>query len=136
MAHDKVSRLYHRDFSAWDLSVVHEKLISKLNLKKKIKGSISHYAFNSLNDYHAKAIQYAEMSAVKYYAEGRKAGWIKRFFSPVFNSLKSYILHLGFLEGKEGISIAKTIAHYTWLKYDQLHKMNKETETALVTGEK
>ena len=125
MGLDKVTRIYNRNHCSWDLSIVHEKLESKTNQRIKLKGYVSHYAFKSLEDYHTKAIQYAEMSAEKYFAEGRKASFIKRFFSPVFNSVKSYVFHLGFLEGRNGISIARTIAYYTWLKYDHLSKMTQ-----------
>jgi glycosyltransferase involved in cell wall biosynthesis len=133
MAHDKVTRLYNRNYSSWDFSIVHEKLLSKSARSVKINGHVLHFAFDDLKDYHAKAIQYAEMSAEKYFAEGKKAGVIKRFLSPVFNSLKSYILYCGFLQGKQGFSIAKTIWHYTWLKYDLLNKMNRRSQPSFAS---
>jgi glycosyltransferase involved in cell wall biosynthesis len=123
MGADKVTRIYNRKYNSWDLSAVHEKLESGNSNIKKIGGHVSHYAFASVNDYRTKLEQYAEMSAEKYFDEGRRASFSKRYLSPLFNSIKSYIFHLGFLEGRLGFEIAKTIAYYTRLKYSRLFQL-------------
>ena len=122
--YDSVSRIYNRLHCQWDLTLVHEKLIGKDTKKKFIQGPIIHYAFRNLADYRVKTCLYAQMSADKYKAEGRKASFVKRFISPLFNSVKSYVFQAGFLDGHHGFIIAKTIARYTWLKYYYLYQMN------------
>ncbi len=126
--YDSVTRIYNRQHCLWDLSLVHEKLVCQNKERKFIKGSIIHYAFRNVADYRVKTCLYAQMSADKYKAEGRRANFIKRFISPVFNSFKSYIFQGGFLDGHQGFIIAKTIARYTWLKYYYLHQMTLEQE--------
>ena len=137
---ERVTRIYHRNYCKWDLSLVHEKLISQNTISiKTIPGYITHYGLKSYEDYKNKAVLYAQLSAEKYFLEGRKAGLLKRFFSPLFNSLKSYIFQLGFLDGKRGFVIAKTIAQYSWLKYyylNQLHATANNKEPSFSTARK
>ncbi|MGZ5190068.1 MAG: hypothetical protein ACXWCZ_03555, partial [Flavisolibacter sp.] len=128
MGADKVTRIYHRDFTKWDVSLVHEKLGTDGMTKKFLNGHIDHFCFKSLDDYKTKAEQYALMSARKYFLEGKKAAPLKMIFSPLFNSIKSYIFHLGFLEGIKGIKIAGIIAHYSWLKYAYLQELQNKKE--------
>ena len=126
---EKVTRIYNREEFDWDLSLVHEKLEpSELAIKMTIDGHLDHFGLKNYEDYNKKSRLYALLSAEKYLFEGRKAGILKRIGSPVFNSLKSYIFQLGFLEGKRGFLVAKTIAWYSWLKYDYLQQMHAEME--------
>ena len=122
---ETVKRIYNRNYSQWDLTLVHEKLISATPEKKLIEGYIQHYGFRDTQDYNAKALLYAQMSAEKYFLQGRKTNLFKRFFSPFFNSIKSYIFQLGFLDGSIGWTSAKTIAWYSWLKYLYLRQFWK-----------
>ncbi len=124
---DKVIRLYNRNYASWDLTVVHEKLNGNCSVKK-ITGSLRHYSMKDIADYREKSVIYAKLSAQKYYAMGKQAGFIKRYISPGFNSIKSYIFQLGFLDGKTGFHLARAIAHYTWLKYEFLHQLSLQQE--------
>jgi len=68
------------------------------------------------------------MSAEKYFLQSKKTNLLKRSFSPLFNSAKSYIFQLGFLDGHAGWISAKTIAYYSWLKYFYLHQLLKASK--------
>jgi len=120
---ETVKRIYNRNYANWDRTLVHEKLKSLSPLKKILPGHIDHFGLKNEEDYKAKAILYAQMSAEKYFLRGKKSGLLKRFVSPIFNSLKSYVFLLGFLDGRKGWISAKTIAYYTWLKYSYLHQL-------------
>ena len=124
--YDHVVRIYHRHHCEWDKTLVHEKLVFTNGRKKQIPGYIIHYAFRNVADYKSKTAIYAQMSAEKYLLEERRAGFTKRFISPVFNSAKSYFFQLGFLEGRLGILVAVTIARYTWLKYYHLRRLRQQ----------
>jgi glycosyltransferase involved in cell wall biosynthesis len=123
---DKVIRIYHRRQAQWDLTPVHEKLTGKY-IKNKIPGHLIHYSTKSWEDYKEKLFYYAKLSADKYYEQGKRATLLKRCIAPVFNSLKSYIFQLGFLDGKTGFRLAVLMAYYTWLKYHYLYQfLNKQ----------
>jgi glycosyltransferase involved in cell wall biosynthesis len=124
---ETVKRIYNRNYAEWDLTPVHEKLIAPGATRKIIKGHIEHYGLKNAADYKAKAVLYAQMSAEKYFLQGRSAGLLKRIFSPFFNSVKSYVFQLGFLDGSQGWVSARTIAYYSWLKYFYLHQLIHES---------
>jgi len=125
---ETVKRIYNRNYAKWDLTLVHEKLLCNRPVKKKIAGHIYHHGSKNETDYKAKAVLYAQMSAEKYFLQGKKAGLLKRYLSPLFNSVKSYIFQFGFLDGKEGLIVARTIAYYSWLKYFYLHQLWKQAK--------
>ena len=130
---ETVKRLYNRNHAQWDLTLVHEKLESAKSSRKRIAGHIDHYGFKTEKDYRAKATLYAQMSAEKYLLQGKSAGFVKRYVSPAFNSTKSFIFQLGFLDGKIGWTSARIIAYYTWLKYLYLHQMVEASKTRSLT---
>jgi hypothetical protein len=82
-----------------------------------------HYSHKNYEDYKSKSALYAQMSAEKYALEGRKVSFAKKICSPVFNSLKSYVFQLGFLDGRMGARIALNIASYSWMKYFYLQQL-------------
>jgi glycosyltransferase involved in cell wall biosynthesis len=125
---ETVKRIYNRKYAQWDLTPVHEKLVSEKPEKKRIRGHIDHFGLKSKEDHKAKAVLYAQMSAEKYFLQGRKTYFLKRYFSPLFNAAKSYIFQLGFLDGANGWTIAKNIAYYSWLKYFYLHQLRKNAK--------
>ena len=90
-------------------------------MKKLIPGELLHYTMKDMEEYQAKTILYANLSAKKYADQGKKATWIKRYVSPVFSFIQNYLFRLGFLDGKEGLIIAYTSAKYVFLKYKFLH---------------
>jgi len=127
LGYEKVTRIYNRRFFQWDLSLVHEKLTGKSPMiRKRIDGEINHFGLKSLEDYLQKSKRYAQLSARKYRDEKRRIHPVKRYTSPLFNSLKSYIFQLGFLEGLRGYRMAGVIAQYSWLKYEYYEQLRKQ----------
>jgi len=123
---DKHIRLFNRQVAKWNTAEVHESLVYADKVKiSTIKGNILHYTVQDRDEYSAKTDKYARMNATKYMAEGKKAGFIKLYFSPVFSFIQHYIFRLGFLDGREGLLIAKTTAYYTFLKYRYLKELNR-----------
>jgi glycosyltransferase involved in cell wall biosynthesis len=121
---ESVVRLYNRQSAQWDLVPVHEKLQS-VAFRKKIKQPIDHFAIANIDEHAKKKEHYAHLSAQKYLQQNKKATLVKRFVSPLFNGVKSYVFQLGFLDGRDGWQVAKTTTYYTWLKYKYLRRLAK-----------
>jgi glycosyltransferase involved in cell wall biosynthesis len=121
--YDKVYRLYNLHQAAWDLMLVHENIIGDTISKKVLPGSLLHYTMKDFNEYQRKTILYAQLSANKYLAQGKKASLVKRFIAPVFSFVKDYFFRMGFLDGKEGFVIASTTSKYIYLKYKFLNSL-------------
>jgi glycosyltransferase involved in cell wall biosynthesis len=117
-------RLFNRTLVKWSETMVHETLILPANiLVKKVKGRLHHYSVKDLKEYDSKGIYYAKLSAKKYFNTGKRSNAIKLYLSPVFGFFKSYIIYLGFLDGRQGWNIAKTTLKNTRRKYYFLSQM-------------
>lgn len=117
-------RLFNRKMTLWNEADVHEELILPADgLIKELNGSILHRTWRNTEDYKSKMQRYALLGAEKYFKQGKKAGWFKLHLSPSFSFIRSYILKLGFLDGKAGWRCAKMIAYYTRLKYAKLKEL-------------
>jgi len=127
---DKHIRLFNRNQVQWNNVEVHENLVFPNDVRVTLlKGHILHYTVHSRQEYAEKMNGYARMNAKKYFDAGKRAGFLKRFFSPVFSFLQHYILRLGFLDGKEGFIIARTTSLYTYQKYHYLKVLNERSAT-------
>ncbi len=123
---DSHIRLFNRRQVKWNEAAVHESLIFPEAVKiTRLKGNVLHYTVRNRQLYADKMKNYAMMNARKYFESGKKANFFKQYFSPLFAFLQHYIFRLGFLDGKEGYTIAKTTGHYTYLKYRYLKELNQ-----------
>ena len=117
-------RLFNRNIVHWLDTTVHETLVLPPNVQvEKMDGYLHHYSVKDAVEYDFKNSLYAKLSAVKYFNNGKKAGFVKLYISPVFGFLKNYIFHLGFLDGREGWQIAKITLKNTRRKYYLLNQM-------------
>lgn len=121
---DYVYRLYNRTNAEWNLDDVHEMIVAKHRaIKELIPGNLLHYTIDDIEALEKKTERYARLSAQKYFAAGKKAGFFKTTVSPFFGFAKNYIFRLGFLDGKEGYQLAKVLAAYTKNKYKYLAEL-------------
>lgn len=119
-------RLFNHALVKWGETEVHETLLLPPHVEiKSLSGYIHHHSVTDIDDFKYKAIHYAQLSAAKYFKAGKKATFIKLHLSPVFGFLRNYIIRLGFLDGAEGLAIARVIYKNTRLKYTYL-KQYKE----------
>ncbi len=122
---DRVFRLYDRRYCCWDTTPVHEKLVAKGFAKKQLACSIIHFPVRKEADFTEKITRYALLTAQKYLLQKRNSNWVKRLLGPVYVFVQSYFFFLGFLDGKEGLIIARQLARYTRLKYLHLAFLQK-----------
>ena len=120
---DKIYRLYNRQNAHWNLMLVHENVIGDNIEKKMLAGSVLHYTMKDIATYQAKSIFYAQLSAQKYFEQGKKASEIKKIISPVFSFIQNYIFRFGFLDGKDGFTIAYIAATHNFNKYKFLNAL-------------
>ena len=109
--------------------MVHEQLIKPGEIVvKKLKGYVLHKTMKDLEDYRAKTIKYAMLSAEKYFRQRKTTSWFKLRMAPVFTFFNYYILKLGFLDGHAGYICARMTARYTFLKYMRLKELKDKSE--------
>ncbi|MDB5232895.1 MAG: hypothetical protein JWN76_3700 [Chitinophagaceae bacterium] len=120
---DKVTRLFNKQITHWNDAPVHEQLVSSIPVTAiKLKGFIHHYTTPDIASFRLKQERYAGMMADKYFAAGKKAGFLKLFLSPLFSFIKNYIFLAGWMDGRTGLNIALANSYYTYNKYRLLKK--------------
>lgn len=114
---EKKIRIFPKNKTFWDQSIVHEKLELN-NLKiQPVRGKIIENNPQSKEQYIQKLDFYARLCAEKYLQRNiQGSGW-KKIVSPVYNFIYNYIVRLGFLDGKEGLILCQLKAWYTFKKY-------------------
>lgn len=117
-------RLFNRTYVNWNDAPVHETLIIPHDTNvQKLTGYILHYTMNDMAEYSTKMTRYALLNAEKYFAQDKRASWLKRYMGGPFAFIKYYIFMLGFLDGWEGLVCARMTAYYTSLKYARLYEL-------------
>lgn len=119
-------RLFNRTKVKWSQANVHETLLlpDQTNMQR-LDGAIHHYSVKDRKECNSKALYYARLSAEKYLSAGKKAGMVNLYLSPIFSFIKSYLVFGGFLDGKEGLTIARITYKNKWLKYHYLSRLEK-----------
>lgn len=115
---DRQKRLFNRKQVNWDDAEVHEGLDIPAGVTvEKLDGCILHQTMRDIANYAAKTVNYATLSAEKYFRLGKRSNWAKIRLAPGFTFFKYYFIKLGFLDGHYGYVCARMSAHYTFLKY-------------------
>lgn len=90
-----------------------------------LQGDLLHYSYHSIDD-HLKQVDYFTTIAAKaYHARGRRAGLWRLVVSPVAKFIGAYVLQLGMLDGRTGLTIARISAYATYLKYAKLRALQQ-----------
>jgi glycosyltransferase involved in cell wall biosynthesis len=127
---DKKLRLFNKHFHHWGGFNPHDKIITLPEDKIiHINQDILHYSFKSYEQFKLQMEKFSIISAQSYFAKGKKASWLKIYGSAFIKFIKSYILKLGFLDGKEGWIICSKSTYYTYLKYKTLRNFWKSKTT-------
>ncbi|WP_369753461.1 glycosyltransferase family 2 protein [Flavobacterium sp. WC2409] len=117
---DKIFRLFHKGFATYATEkLVHEKLIT--NGKTAVfKNKLIHYSYPNYGSYKAKIIRYGELKAQEKFMQNDFPSILFQYLHPAYNFLFNYIVRLGFLDGKKGITICYLNAYSVFIRYKRL----------------
>ena len=118
---DRQRRVYRRDAAGF-AGIVHESL-KFAGTAGRIDGDLLHYTIRSFSEHEEKVERYTTLAAEQMYASGRRSWRAAMWLATPWNWLNCYVLHLGFLDGSRGWTIARMAARSTWLKFDKLGKL-------------
>lgn len=116
-------RFWNRTFGQWTDALVHEQVVLREGTATAtLKGHLLHYTADNVEQYRQHLSRFAAAAARAMYQQGRapaggaglRAAWM---------FVRSYLLRLGFLDGRNGWIIARLIAEYTYMKYDLLNTL-------------
>lgn len=117
-------RIFNRQKGNWNSTAVHEKIVMQPAASVlHLSGHILHIAYESKQEHLDKLKHYATLNANKLSAKPTSYLLFKMLFSPVSKFTTSFILKLGFLEGKQAWQYAVLMSYETYLKYYLALKM-------------
>lgn len=120
-------RLYDRRRGRWRGDYVHEGI--ELDGKvERFKGDLLHYTVRDASDHHLRIDRYTTLAARQSYAQGKRASVGSIMLVPLATFIRSYVFKLGFLDGLQGLAIARFAAHYAFLKNLKLWEMSHKQQ--------
>jgi glycosyltransferase involved in cell wall biosynthesis len=117
-------RLFNRKKTQFSNHFVHEKVCLDHVKEIKINEPIEHYSYLEIKDFLRKCQVYTDLFAKQ--NKGRPSSFTKAFSHGLFAFIKTYLIKLGFLDGKEGFIIASYQAQTAFYKYLKLAELNKK----------
>jgi glycosyltransferase involved in cell wall biosynthesis len=113
---DYVVRLYRRDRGRFNDNIVHESVVIDGEVGT-LKNPIEHNTIVSAEDASGKIERYGELAAKELLARGRTSGALAARLRGAAAYLRSFVLQLGFLDGRTGHRVARYQARYTYKKW-------------------
>lgn len=113
-ANEYHKRLFNTQFVQYNDNYVHESLKVK-GESSTIEEPILHYSYDSLSTHLRKIDLYSELGAKQ--LSGKKSSVCGALARSFLRFVKSYIIQLGFLDGREGLILAYMSSVSTAMKY-------------------
>jgi glycosyltransferase involved in cell wall biosynthesis len=122
---DFVVRFFQKKFCKFSNDLVHEKvLVSGTTLK--IKSYMIHNAFENFEEVIKKINIYSSLSASMLYKKNTTSSLKKALFHAFWSFIKTYIIKLGFLDGRSGLMLSISNAEGTYYRYIKLMMLNSK----------
>lgn len=125
---DPVARLYHRGYSRYSDSQVHESLIA--SSLQPLPFPLLHTPYRSTAEFLAKMQHYSSLFAEQYQGK-RHSSFAKAFIHGLYAFFRSYFLKRGVFCGSEGFIISLYNANTAFYKYLKLAELNQKKELNL-----
>lgn len=124
---DRVVRLFRRGAARFSDDLVHERMIVDGRVGR-LREPIMHEAVTDIDQLVAKLNAYSTSSAQMRLARGERATLASALFHGVWTFFRTYILRLGFLDGREGFLLAVANAEGSYYRYVKLMLMARGKE--------
>jgi glycosyltransferase involved in cell wall biosynthesis len=122
---DYVTRLYRRGAARFSDDRVHERLIVD-GATGRLREPILHEAITDLDQMLTKMNQYSSVSARMRHEEGRRGSLASALAHGGWTFFRTYVLRLGFLDGREGFMLAVANAEGSYYRYLKLMMLARE----------
>lgn len=124
---DKKIRLFNKQKAKWAGTNPHDFVLIEKNASCSfLQGDILHYSYKNLEEVITQANKFTSIQAKAMYNKGKRANVLKLIINPCVAFISGYLLKAGFLDGRDGFILAKTIAYQTLLKYAKLMHLQKK----------
>lgn len=114
---DYVLRLFRRTKGQWAGGMTHDHVVCEGRTDKLGGGLILHYPIKDLEAARAKAEYYSSVGAKEMVDKGRRVSFTSGITHGLFAFIRTYLLQLGFLDGRRGFLLAVVNAEGTFYRY-------------------
>ena len=126
---DRQLRLFRKDAGSWGKMNVHETFrMNPGRTTGRLDGDILHWPGSTEEEISLKVFHYSELAAAELSRSGKKASLFDAPVHFAWRLFLTYILHLGFLDGKNGWKVCLLGARSSMRKYLRLRELNKLRE--------
>ncbi len=125
---DKNYRLFRKskvNFS--DKRIVHETLDIN-GTTGKFKNKLTHYCYKDYEVYKNKMMLYGRLKAKEAFNKNKRFSYALLLLKPIWKFFNSYIIRLGFLDGKKGVVICHLDALCDVERYRELQRLEREEQ--------
>ena len=127
---DKNHRLFRKSKVKFtDRKLVHETLEvngSSCILTEKL----THYCYKNFEDYKGKMLKYGRLKAKEAFYKEVKFTYLGMFFRPLWKFFNHYVIRLGILDGKKGVTICYLNALGVLERFRELKRLERKNEIA------
>jgi hypothetical protein len=125
---DYVLRLFRRGTAQFSNDVVHESVQTEGRIGR-LKTSLLHESFLNFESVLDKVNRYSTAGAISLQSKGRRASFGSAIGHGFWSFFKTYVLRLGFLDGKLGLALAISNAEGTYYRYLKLWLMQQSKKS-------
>jgi len=129
---DKNYRLFRKskvNFS--NKRIVHETL-DIVGTTGILKNKLTHYCYKDYEVYKNKMMLYGRLKAKEAYNKNKRFSYALLLLKPMWKFFNSYIIRLGFLDGKKGVVICHLDALCDLERYRELHRLEMDEQWSTV----
>ncbi|ASO06773.1 glycosyltransferase family 2 protein [Arenibacter algicola] len=127
---DKNYRLFRKSKAKFsDQKIVHETLVVE-GESGILSERLIHYCYKNYDHYKAKMTKYGKLKALEEFQKGKKWHIMPQVLRPAWKFFYHYIIRLGFLDGKKGVTICYLNALGVWTRYIELRKLNNQEKSS------
>lgn len=113
---DRVIRLFKRDECRYEDKKVHAEIIQNQNFGI-LKNHLQHYTYKNLDDFIDRQKRYSRWKAIDKASSIKHITFYHILLRPFINFFISYVIKLGFLDGKQGFIISTIDAYNIFLRH-------------------
>lgn len=125
---DKQLRLFNSDSGKWGDLNLHERFkMSNGDKVGTLKGDLVHWPYSTYQEHVDKMHKFSLIAAEEFHKAGKKATIFTPYIHLIWGFLRTYIIKLGFLDGRNGFLICSLYASATFKKYNNLRFLIKKT---------
>ena len=120
---DEVIRLFRRGVAHFSDRIVHESVLFE-GEAGILDNPLEHHSYAAVGDFIGRVDRYSTLGAQLLHERGNKASLVKVIGRTIYSFFRSYIIKMGFLDGRVGLLVAFSSAEVTFYKYMKLAEMD------------